>query len=94
MSQYRGDKYDYKCHAGFTTVFCLHSPEAAEVSVVAGQGSEIRPSVGQLADRVRLLVGAREDWTALQETLCAIFWVFTAVLLIQISYDITILGLS
>jgi hypothetical protein len=29
MSQQRGDKCDYKFHAGFTTVFCFHSLEVS-----------------------------------------------------------------
>ena len=61
---------------------------------MADQGSEIRPSVGQLADRVWLLVEARENRTALQETACAMFGVLTEVLTIQVFHDITILGLS
>lgn len=61
---------------------------------MADQGSEIRPSVGQLADRVQLLVEARENRKALQETLCAMFGVLTAVLTIQVFDDITALGLS
>jgi len=61
---------------------------------VADQGSEIRPSVGQLADRVRLLVEARENRRALQEILCAMFGVLTAVLTIQVIHDIIVLGLS
>ena len=63
-------------------------------SVVADQGSEIRPSVGQLADRVRLLVQARENRRALQVTLCAMFGVLTVVLTIHVFHDIPILGLS
>lgn len=61
---------------------------------MADQGSEIRLSVGQLADRVRILVEVRENRRALQETLCAMFGVLTAVLKIQVFHDITILGLS
>lgn len=61
---------------------------------MADQGSEIRPSVGQLADRVRLLVEARENRRALQEILCAMFGVLTAVLTIQVIHDIIVLGLS
>ena len=60
---------------------------------MADQGSEIRPSVGQLADRVRLLVEVRENRRALQETLCGMFGVLAAVLTIQVIHDITVLGL-
>ena len=41
---------------------------------MADQGSEIRPSVGQLADRVRVLVELRENRWALQQTLRAIWY--------------------
>ena len=61
---------------------------------MADQGSEIRPSVGQLAGRVRLLVEVRENRRALQETLCEMLGVLTTVLTIQVFHDITILGLS